>query len=153
MRKVFMTSLPMTVFAVVTLLFQLTSCKKAVGQTNNDSPATTYPVAGLYTGTYSVNSKPDQGNLYYSFVVFPNGDLLTKDVTEYGDTVYQKESWTLSSDSTFTATIATFSIPSVIQNITGRFSNDGKISNAIWQDTYNPYGIGLSGKIFCYAKS
>ncbi len=141
-----MASLAMIVFAMTALLFQLTSCKKVVAQTNHDCPPPIYPVAGLYIGKYSVDSKPEQGNLYYSFVVFPNGDLLTKGVTEFGDTSYQKGSWTLSSDSTFTGTIETFTAPSVIQAITGKFSNDGKISNATWSDIYNPFGSGLSGE-------
>ena len=147
MKKVLMASLVMTLFAATALLFQLTSCKKVVAQINNhDCPSPIYPVEGLYIGTYSVDSKSDQGNLYYSFVVFPNGDLLTKSANEYGDTSYQKGSWTLSNDSTFTGTIATFSTPSVIQAITGKFSNDGKISDATWHDIYNPFGAGLSGK-------
>jgi hypothetical protein len=78
MKKVLMISLATFLFAMTALLFQLTSCKKAVGQTNYDCPPPIYPVEGLYTGTYSVSSKPDQGNLYYSFVVFPDGTLLTK---------------------------------------------------------------------------
>jgi hypothetical protein len=59
--------------------------------------------------------------------------------------VYQKGNWTLSGDSTFNGNIATFTIPSVIQSITGKFSKDGKISDATWLDIYNPYGDGLSG--------
>lgn len=113
-----MASLALTVFAAATLLFQLTSCKKGVAQQQcPDCPACptpTYPVAGLYTGTYSVNSKPELGNRYYSFAVFPDGSLLTKSLTENGDTTYQKGSWTLSSDSTFTGIIATFIEPYVI---------------------------------------
>jgi hypothetical protein len=145
MKKILMASLAMTVFAVTALLLQLTSCKKVVAQTNHDCPPPIYPVAGLYIGTYSVNSIPGQGNLYYSFVVFPNGDLLTKSANGNGDTTYQKGRWTLSGDSTFTGTIATFTTPSVIQNIIGTFLDDGKISDATWHDIYNPFGNGLSG--------
>lgn len=140
-----MASVAISVFALALLLFQLTSCKKVLGQTNHECPPPTYPVEGLYIGTYTVSSKPELGDLYYSFVIFPDGSLLTKGATEYGDTTYQKGNWTLSSDSTFTGNIATFTTPSVIQNITGKFSKDGKISDATWHDTYNPYGSGLSG--------
>lgn len=146
MKKILMASLAMTVFAVSALLLQLTSCKKVAAQlNNNDCPSPTYPVEGLYIGTYSVDSKPEQGDMYYSFVVFPDGSLLTKGLTEFGDTTYQKGSWQISGDSTFTGTIATFTTPSVIQSITGKFSKDGKISNAQWQDSYNPFGSNLSG--------
>jgi len=145
MKKVLMASLAISIFSVAVLLFQLTSCKKAVGQTNHDCPPPTYPIEGLYIGTYSVDSKPELGNLYYSFVIFPDGSLLTKGVTEFGDTTYQKGNWTLSSDSTFNGNIATFTTPSVLQSITGKFSKDGKISDATWHDTYNPYGDGLAG--------
>lgn len=146
MKKILMASFAMTVFAVSALLLQLTSCQKAISQLNNhECPPPVYPVEGLYIGTYSVDSKPEQGNLYYSFVVFPDGTLLTKGVTEFGDTTYQKGNWTLSSDSTFTGNIATFTAPSVLQDIRGKFLKDGKISDAHWQDTYNPYGSNLSG--------
>ena len=145
MKKVLMASLVMAVFAVAALLFQLTSCKKAIAQTTNDCPPPTYPVEGLYIGTYTADSKPELGSLYYSFIIFPDGALLTKGVTEFGDTAYQKGSWKLLSDSTFTGIIATFTTPSVIQSISGKFSKDGKINDASWRDTYNPYGSGLSG--------
>ena len=71
-----MASLAMSVFAVAVLLFQLTSCKKAIGQTNHDCPPAIYQVEGLYIGTYSVSSKPELGNLYYSFVIFPDGSYI-----------------------------------------------------------------------------
>lgn len=150
MKKILMASVAMSVFAVSAFLFQLTSCKKVVAQLPCPEcpacPTPTYPVAGLYIGTYSVDSKPQNGDVYYSFVVFPDGTILTKGLTELGDTAYQRGSWELSSDSTFSATISTFTIPSVVQDITGKFSNDGKISNAKWHDTYNSYGEGLSGE-------
>lgn len=89
---------------------------------------------------------PEQGNLSYSFVVFPDGTLLTKGLTGLGDTAYQKGNWSLSTDSTFIGKIQTFTTPSVFQTITGTFSNDGKINNGSWHDTYNPFGNGLAGK-------
>ena len=55
MKKILMASLAMTVFAMSALLFQLTSCKKAVAQTPSECPQPIYPVAGLYIDTYSVN--------------------------------------------------------------------------------------------------
>ena len=147
MKKILMASITMTVFAVSVLLFQLTSCKKAVAQVNQDCPKPTYPVAGLYTGTYSVNFKPGQGNLYYSLVVFPDGTLLTKGLTEFGDTAYSKGNWALSSDSVFTAAIETFAKPSVFQTITGIFSNDGKISNATWEDIYHTGNFSVMQRV------
>ncbi|MEP6683084.1 MAG: hypothetical protein ABJA35_07485 [Parafilimonas sp.] len=145
MKKILMASFAMTVFAATALLFQLTSCKKVVGQIEHNCPDPIYPVEGLYVGTYSVTQQEQQGNLYYSFVVFPGGDLLTKSVIGTGDTTYQKGTWELAPDSTFTGTIATFTTPSVIQGITGKFSKDGKISDATWHDIYNPFGSSLSG--------
>lgn len=143
-----MTSAVLMIFAATALIFQLTSCQKVICGTppTHDCPPPVYPVAGIYTGTYSVTSIPEQGNLYYSFVVFPDGTFLTKGLGSTGDTAYQKGNWTLSADSTFTGNIKTFTTPSVVQTISGHFSNDGKISNAVWHDVYNPFGSGLSGK-------
>jgi hypothetical protein len=151
MKKILMASLAMTLFAASAITFQLTSCKKAVAQIPDcpecaECPAPIYPVEGIYIVTYSVDSKPQNGDLYYSFVVFPDGSILTKGITEFGDTTYQKGAWQLSGDSIFTANIATFSEPSTLQTITGKFFSDGKISNSKWKDTFNPNGEGLTGE-------
>ncbi len=137
MRKLFMGSIALTTFAAAIAIFQIASCKKTNAEPPRECPTPIYPVAGIYTGTYSVTTMPELGNRYYSFAVFPDGTLLTKGLTEFGDTAYHKGNWALSPDSVFTATIKTFTTPSVIQNITGIVSNDGKISNATWQDIYN----------------
>lgn len=49
-------------------LFQMSSCKKADAQTT-----TTYPIEGLWIGTYSVDQieYQGQGNLFYSFIIYP----------------------------------------------------------------------------------
>jgi hypothetical protein len=44
----------------------LSSCKKEIIH-----PVHTYPIEGLWIGTYSADLVPEQGDLFYSFVIYP----------------------------------------------------------------------------------
>ncbi len=97
----------------------------------------------------SVDGLPEQGELFYSFIIYPNGALLTKGKGGDGQDYYSTGSWTLTSNDVFSGTISTFfpntGLP-VTQSIIATYSNDGKLTNGIWHDTDNPYGSPLSGK-------
>lgn len=144
MKKLFMASLALITFTASIALFQLSSCKKADAQTQ-----TTYPIQGLYTGTYSVNAVPAQGNLFYSFVIYPDGTMSTKGKGGDGKDYYSAGTWTLSNN-IFSGTVTTIIAPNggapVTQSITATFSNTGIFSNGSWNDTNNPNGVGNAGK-------
>ena len=139
-----MASIALTTFAMTLALFQMSSCKKADAETTK-----TYPIEGLWIGTYSVGTIPEQGNLFYSFIIYPGGVLLTKGKGGDGRDYYSTGTWTLTNSNTFLGTISTF-YPNtgqpVIQSITATYSNTGKLTNGIWNDTDNPYGSPLAGK-------
>ena len=144
MKKIFRASLALTTFAISIALFQLASCKKTEAQMQ-----AVYPVQGLYIGTYSVNSVPAQGDLFYSFVVYPDGTMLTKSKGGDGKDYFASGTWTLTNN-IFSGTITTLVAPNggapVTQSITATFSNTGTLSNGVWAATTNPNAIGNSGK-------
>lgn len=139
MRKLLISTF--SIFLVAVLLFQ-TSCKKdEVTNTGGttDCPTATYPVTGLWTGTYSVdnNSTPAR---FYSFSIYPDGTVLTKGLLADSEFSYSSGTWTLNGNA-FSATITNFLSPSITQKVTATFSNTGTLTNATWQDTVNPYGL------------
>jgi hypothetical protein len=143
MKKLLMGSIVLTIFAFASLLFQISSCKKADAQ-----PTTIYPIEGLWIGTYASPAVPSQGSLFYSFVIYPDGTLLTKGKGGDGKYYYSSGTWTLSSNNIFSGTIVSFVTPGphpVTQCITATYSNTGTLTNGTWKDTNNPNGTGLSG--------
>ncbi|MEP6675935.1 MAG: hypothetical protein ABJA78_12295 [Ferruginibacter sp.] len=149
MKKIFMACMALTVFSATALLFQMTSCKKADAQTAS-CPVATYQVAGLWTGTYSVNSIPAQGQLFYSFVIYTDGTILTRGKGGDGKYYYSSGTWAVSGTNVFSATIISFVTPNaglpITQSITGTYASNGTMSNLTWADTNNPNGPSLSGQ-------
>ena len=72
----------LVLLAFVISLFGTVSCNKDV------ECQKTYPIEGLWIGTYTINEIPQQGALYYSFVVKPEGVLLTEGLGGDGRTYY-----------------------------------------------------------------
>ena len=129
-------------FAMVALLSigSLSSCKK--------DKVEVYPIAGVYTGTYTVNDLPAQPALAYNLSIFPDGTITTKGMGGDGNYGYTTGTWTLTGNTQFTANITTLggSGQPVKQSITATFSNTGTLTNGTWVDTNNPYHAPYSGK-------
>lgn len=121
--------------AISLILLCQVSCKK------DDTGNATYPISGLWIGTYTGGGVTTPR--FYSLTVFPDGSVLTKGDISTGF-AYSQGTWTLTGNN-FSATITTFSSPSVEQKITATFSNTGTLSGATWQDLVNPGGSLLSG--------
>ena len=128
--------------ALMATLF-LASCTKD----DDDSPAPdpTYPVEGLWVGTYKVNELPAVGPLPYSFAFSPDHTVVTAGKGDDGKIYYAAGSWTMS-DSVITATYTTLNYGAyqVKQSSTLTYHNDGTITNGTWTDVENPAGH-LSG--------
>ena len=162
MKKILMGSLVLTAFSLAILLFEMSSCKKATAQTTtvydtvkvivHDSikycPGSTYPVAGLYTGTYSVNSNFNiPGQFDYSFTIYPNGSFITR-TAQTGGTIFASGKWALSGNNVFTATSTSFygsQGSPVTQVFTANFSNSGVLTNGVWRDSINTNSTPLAG--------
>jgi len=125
----------------ILLLFLVTTFAVSSCQKDPVSPsATTYPVQGLWIGTYTVDNNPSQPSSYfYSFAVYPDGTILIKGVGADGITYYSTGSWKLSSTNEFSSTFTTlnFDGPQVTQTITVDFSDTGKMTNGVWTDIKN----------------
>lgn len=161
MKKLLMGSVVLTTFAVAILLFQMSSCKKVLAQTNivvhdtvkisvHDTikycPTATYPIQGLWIGTYSQDGS--SGQSFYSFIVYPDGILVTRGKGFDGKYYYSSGTWNLSNDNIFTATIVSFVTPGpnpVTQSITAIYSTTGVLTNGTWKDVINTNSTPLSG--------
>lgn len=130
------------ILSVLVITLFLISCKK-----DCDTPTPTYPIEGLWIGTYTVDNLPSQGSLYYSFIIKPNGEVLTEGKGGDGVTYYAAGTWELT-DNTFTATYTSINFKGlpVQQSATATFSNTGTLTNGTWEDINNPNGPALSGK-------
>ena len=130
-------------FAVISTL----SCTKESIQT--------YPVEGLWLGTYTVDGLPGNGENFYSMAIYPDGKLLTKSKSADGKDYYSSGSWTLSAGNIFKGTITTFhpisGANAVTQEITATFSNAGQLINGLWHDTVNPFSK-LQGKFSTFQR-
>jgi hypothetical protein len=119
-----------TLFTVT--LFVATSCEK-------EEIEKKYPIEGLWIGTYTINEIPQQGALYYSFIIKPGGSLLTEGKGGDGKTYYATGSWTLT-DTLFSFTYTTpdaFNNP-VTATGTATYHKTGKLTNGIWHNITKP---------------
>lgn len=122
-------------FGLLLLLtvFSVYSCTKDKVHTST--------LPGLYIGVYTVDNLPKQGALFYSFVVYPDGSLITKGKGGDGTDLYSEGTWTLTG-TTFKGTINTFvkyEGKPITQTITATYMNNGKLKNGVWKDIVNPY--------------
>lgn len=80
MRKILFNSFVLLIFALSSFVFQITSCKKATAQTTSLS----YPIQGLWIGTYTVDGQSSIGEQYFSFIIKPDGTMIadTKGASE-----------------------------------------------------------------------
>ncbi|MDB5199926.1 MAG: hypothetical protein JWO92_1889 [Chitinophagaceae bacterium] len=125
-------------FLLPTLILSLLiiSCKK-------DPVTPTYPIQGLWIGTYQVTGQPGLGNQYLSYIIKPDGTILVESEGA-GAKYYSRGIWTLSG-TTFTSTYTSFSYPagvsSATQTSTATFSNSGNLTGGTWANT----GTAVSG--------
>lgn len=115
-----------------------------------DNMPSTYPTAGLYLGTYTVDQFPAQGSQFFSIVLYADGSMITKGKGGDGSDLYGAGSYTITG-SAFSATVNSFvkssqGVP-VTQSITATYSNKGTLTNVSWKDTVNPFGTPNTGQM------
>jgi hypothetical protein len=116
MKKIFLASLALSVFAASIVLFQMSSCTKAVAQTKVDTifkcPSN---IVGLWEGTYTVASNK---SYYFSFSIYPNGKMSYRGDAYYYTmeyNAYAEGTWTLNGNQ-FSFNVKTINQPSGIQH-------------------------------------
>jgi hypothetical protein len=134
MRKLFMASVILVVFSGSIILFQIASCKKADAQIT-DCPQATYPIMGLWEGTYKTN-QVNHPSTYVSFAIYPDGSFLRRGKHSATDEyAYFKGRWKLTGNTfEYRDTTLLYSGGFVIGTGTATFNNSGTLSNATWQD-------------------
>ena len=137
MKKLFNTPLSTVLIALVIILSQV-SCEKD----NDQDPNTdTYPIEGLWIGTYTVNGQPGLGNQYYSFVIKPDGTLI-QDGKAANQQAICIGTWTLTGTN-FSANFTSIwgvSGVGVVQNVTANWDNKGHLTSGVWSNP--PPGTG-----------
>jgi len=134
MKRIFLASLAMTVFALSAALFQMTSCKKSNAQTNCPTPV--YPVTGLWEGTYQTD-QVSHAATYASLTIYPDGTFMKRNklVGTANDYALTRGTWALSGSTfTYRDTTLIYSGAAVVEKGSLTFSNTGTFSNGTWQD-------------------
>jgi len=75
MKKLILSSFAITTFVFSIAIFQLSGCKK--DETPSTTTPTTYPIEGLWIGTYSFDGQSSLGQQYFSFTIKPDGTMIT----------------------------------------------------------------------------
>jgi len=138
MKKIFIASAALTVFSAAIILFQISSCKKAEAQT-----ARTYPIEGLWIGTYTVDGDLNRGNQYYSLVIKPDGTVILdgKDANQQSLSI---GTWTLTGTnfSCHTSSVYGVSGVGILENITAMWNNSGQLTSGVWSNPSPGTGSG-----------
>jgi hypothetical protein len=137
MKKLLITSISLMSFTLFNMSSK-TGCKKETVTQTVTKTDTVYQcqtsIKGLWIGTYTVNSIPAQGQLFYSLSVYPDGSLLYKTKDGVGNSYYARGTWALSGSNIFSATVKSFATPIVTQTITANYSNSLGLTNGTWAD-------------------
>jgi len=110
-------------------------------------PTPTYPIGGLWIGTYTVDQLPSQPAYHASLAIYPDGTVVAKGQGATGAYGYAAGTWTLSTSNILTTTVTTIGTGGQPITSVGTFtySNTGTLTNGTWRETINPYGP-LTGK-------
>jgi len=139
MKKIFMASVVTMVFALSAALLQMTSCKKANAQTTTNCPTATYPVTGVWEGTYQTD-QVSHAPTYASFAIYPDGTFIKRCKvvgTAANDYSITRGAWTLAGTTfQYRDTTLIYSGGYVVEKGTLTFSNTGTFTNSTWQDVF-----------------
>lgn len=144
MKKVILVSAATFVFAMSTLLFQLTSCEKADAQ-NNNCPPVTHTIEGLWVGTYTIDTEPGLGSQYWNLVIKPDGTMVNE--TRYtGTQHFNVGTWQMSGDTLICDFTGVYGLPQHIgisERATAIFDADaGTLTFGRWENTPVATGSG-----------
>lgn len=93
-------------------------------------------LAGIWSGTYTVDQVQDQGKLPYNFVFKPDGSLITEGKGGDGITYYSSGNWQLEGNE-LKCTLKSINFPygEVVQSANFRFDEQNcKLINGKWRD-------------------
>jgi hypothetical protein len=133
-------------FFILAVSFGNSSCEKepilihdttriTIRDTIEVCPPATYPVAGLWEGTYQTD-QISHAPTYASMTIYPDGTITKRNgVVGTNEYHYTRGRWTLSGNTfQYRDTTLIYSGGTVIETGTLTFKNDGTFSNATWQN-------------------
>jgi len=133
MKKLLMSSIVLTTFAIAIAIFQVSSCKKADAQ---PTTAKNYPIEGLWIGTYTVDGEPGLGDQYFSFVIKPGGTIIN-DTKGGGVQHLGVGTWALNGTiltCSFTCVYGISSNIGITETSTATWDKAGKLTAGIWKN-------------------
>lgn len=140
MRKFLLSSVVLLIFALASLVFQITSCTKSVAQTTTP----TYPIQGLWIGTYTVDGQTSLGEQYFSLIIKPDGTIIAD--TKGGDKQHLAPgSWTLTGNTLSCIFTCVYGYPSnigVTEMATATWDKTGKLGG-FWKNASQNSGSGV----------
>ena len=121
------------IFLICTLSISFSSCEK-------DTETISSTIEGLWIGTYTSDSAPQEGSKYFSFIIKPGGKLIVESHPQDVQ-IFAYGTWTLngnilSCDYTYPNPIQGFPIR---QTATANYDQNGKLTSGVWTS------IGISG--------
>ncbi len=123
-------------FKVLTLVFFIASTMLFSCTKECDPPTVTYPIHGLWIGTYSVNGHPELGERYFSFVIKPDGTIIMEGKAE-NVTGLATGTWTMNGNAFSASYTVITGVPANIgtkQQAAATFDNSGKLTNGVWSN-------------------
>lgn len=105
---------------------------------DKDCPTPTYPVEGLWIGTFSYTpgTNTNQTPQYFSFIIKPNGSLIVES-QDAGINFSADGNWSMKGDTLNCSYTYPTSVPGTVlhQSATAIFVNSGKLKDGIWYNT------------------
>ncbi len=130
--------------SLIAILISLTflSCEKDPAPTPT---TTTYPIQGLWIGSYTVDGQPALGQQYYSFIIKPDGTMIgdskSSNPTQQHITL---GTWNLSGSTLSCAITCIYGLSVNIglnQTCTATWDNTGKLTGT-WKNVSGPTASG-----------
>jgi len=131
MKKLILSSVVLLTFALALLIFEMSSCKKAVAQT---TPASS--ILGLWTGTYKVDGNSGAGEQYFSFIIKPDGTMIN-DTKGEGQQHLSPGTWSLKGDTLSCTFTCVYGLPSnigITETSTCIWDKTGKLTMGTWKN-------------------
>jgi hypothetical protein len=131
MKTLLKSSLVLLLFSASIIVFEVSCKKDSVAQ----CPSATYPVAGLWIGTYQTD-QVSHAPLFCSFSIYPDGTFLGKfkGNPPAQDVAYATGTWTQVGDSVQYHTTTLNYSTVVEQKGAMKFDNSGKLTGGYWID-------------------
>ena len=126
-------SLKLVTVLLLSALSQVSTCKK-------DSVEKTYPIEGLWIGTFNYDraTSSNREAQYFSFIIKPGGSLLVES-HDGGADYFAKGNWTLNGTTVqfnYVYTNSVFSVP-LSQTASATFKKTGKLESGKWNNDSN----------------